>query len=80
MFNKIQLNAAQNFHIAQYRKNNRRVLNAFFSKLFRFSLRRDSNRHVDRQILIRAMYLEAQRKLTLVIEVSSGANASLAEG
>jgi len=25
-------------------------------------------------------YLEAQRKLTLVIEVSSGANASLAEG
>jgi len=28
----------------------------------------------------RTAYLEAQRKLTLVIEVSSGVNASLAEG
>lgn len=36
--------------------------------------------NIGRQFWPRSIYLEAQRKLTLVIEVSSGANASLAEG
>lgn len=36
--------------------------------------------YIGRQVSPRTIYLEAQRKLTLVIEVSSGANVSLAEG
>lgn len=42
-------------------------------------VRRDSGRYIDK-FYFGTMYLEAQRKLTLVIEVSSDANASLAEG
>lgn len=41
--------------------------------------RHDWNTLVDK-FYFRAVYLEAQRKLTLVIEVSFDANASLVEG